>query len=62
VFSPREGEMSLAETIDGAVLWNPRNFAGAERAGEIMLSDWMRRGKRRDMAMIIGLRLMFSRM
>lgn len=34
VFSPREGEMSLAETIVRAVLGKPRNFAGAERANE----------------------------
>lgn len=34
VFSPRDGEMSLAETILGAVLWNPRNFADAERPGD----------------------------
>ena len=61
MFSPRDGDMSLAETIVGVVLWNPRNFADTERAGESMLRGWMRQDKRRDMAMIVGLRLMLSR-
>jgi hypothetical protein len=36
VFSPREGEISLAETIVGAVLWKVRNFADAEVVGDSM--------------------------